>query len=513
MNFYDVLAAEKWGGGIPTINFFDLLFAQSISGEQWQVYEGTLPATLNANGSDLRRYQVWGNTGGVGDKTINWFDYTTITSITGKFLNSDGTIGISTSWAITDYIPVDGDVFTVGKITAAKSPAICLYNENKQFISGVAYNSENYATITGQNAKFARFSYYINPANPDDLSKIMLTPGTTPPETFVPFGYEVPIGVKSRNIFDDSLITNDYPGAELGRIKLTVKPNTDYTMITTCPIGSGGGALIMLANSPNTATTPNNGVRDGYPRTITSSSDGALYVRYRGNNTGRDLTSYKYAIVEGSTAPDEYQPYFNTTTPIYIGNEPLEKDEYIDYQAGKVYRRTVQLVDSYRQGATSSTAGNTRATSIRYILATGSKISAKLYDTTQGLRFAFVGFNEAGAEEWDATQTASVSNRTYDSGYQTEPFECTDNASYMYVLIVSYTDNRVIKPEDVFGKIGVVYGDIEDIPSTYTPYLQPADPPVALPALPTCEGTTIVDYAGQSVAPEKVLLEYAKGGN
>lgn len=48
MNFYDVLAAEKGNGGIPTINFFDLLFAQSISGEQWQVYEGTLPATFNA---------------------------------------------------------------------------------------------------------------------------------------------------------------------------------------------------------------------------------------------------------------------------------------------------------------------------------------------------------------------------------------------------------------------------------------------------------------------------------
>ena len=75
MNFYDVLAAEKWDGGIPTINFFDLLFAQSMGGEQWRVYEGTLPATLNANGSDLRQYQVWGNTGGVGDKTENLFDY------------------------------------------------------------------------------------------------------------------------------------------------------------------------------------------------------------------------------------------------------------------------------------------------------------------------------------------------------------------------------------------------------------------------------------------------------
>lgn len=54
MNFFDVLAAEKWGGGIPTINFFDLLFAQSMGGgEQWKTYEGTLPATFNANGDDI----------------------------------------------------------------------------------------------------------------------------------------------------------------------------------------------------------------------------------------------------------------------------------------------------------------------------------------------------------------------------------------------------------------------------------------------------------------------------
>jgi hypothetical protein len=43
--------------------------------------------------------------------------------------------------------------------------------------------------------------------------------------------------------------------------------------------------------------------------------------------------------------------------------------------------------------------------------------------------------------------------------------------------------------------------------------LTPTDPPVTLPALPTAEGTTIIDYVGQSVAPEKVLLEYKKGGN
>jgi hypothetical protein len=84
-------------------------------------------------------------------------------------------------------------------------------------------------------------------------------------------------------------------------------------------------------------------------------------------------------------SPDKYQPYSNTTTPIYIGDEPLGKDEYVDYQAGKVYR---------------------------------------------------------------------MINGT----------------------------------------------------------LTPTDPPVTLPALPTAEGETVVDYAGSGTSPEKVLLKYRKEG-
>lgn len=41
--------------------------------------------------------------------------------------------------------------------------------------------------------------------------------------------------------------------------------------------------------------------------------------------------------------------------------------------------------------------------------------------------------------------------------------------------------------------------------------LTPTDPPTPLPALPTCEGTTIIDYAGQSQAgPERFFAKYRK---
>lgn len=50
MNFYDVLAAEKWGGGIPTTNFFDLLFAQYLQPTDPPV---PLPALPTADGESV----------------------------------------------------------------------------------------------------------------------------------------------------------------------------------------------------------------------------------------------------------------------------------------------------------------------------------------------------------------------------------------------------------------------------------------------------------------------------
>lgn len=280
MNFYDVLAAEKWGGGIPTINFFDLLFAQSISGEEWAVYEGTLPATINANGSDMRQYQIYGAAGGVGDKTVNLFD---AEISVGSIDNTNGADDDTTNVRLrSEFLStaLSAGVYAINA-SGIDDVVIYKYDTEKNFI-GIETSPSYWVTLprtfTLSSATFVRFVFrhsdnrrcYVS-----DISNVMLTSGTTPPETFVPFGYEVDMSV----------------------------------------------------------------------------SDGTS----------------------------------TTTTPIYIGDEPLDKDEYVDFGEQKIYR---------------------------------------------------------------------MINGT----------------------------------------------------------LTPTDPPVALPALPTCEGTTIVNFVGQSVAPEKVLLEYAKGG-
>lgn len=412
MNFYDVLAAEKWGGGISTMNFFDLLFAQSVGGgKNWQVYEGTLPATINANGSDLRQYQVWGNTGGVGDKTAQLFDK--ISAYEAGYYTSNGTFVYSAGVITYDYFPVEAltEYFykafnaTPSSAESERTIHVNFFDSQKSFISrfldiGTALSTKN--VTTPQNCAFARLS--VNKI----LSNIVF--GTVPFETFVPFGHEVDIGVKSGNVMPSALAeTKTLNGVTItcdgeGRYSISGETDQNTDIVFDIPsftvpvsIYNGGDGFLMLHNT----AFSNVNLDFLYNGTIKEAWSLAMANRTSTNFSrlsGIPINAIRFHVTSGTvngivcpmftnngeSTPVKYQPYSSTTTPIYIGDEPLEKDEYVDYQAGKVYR----MID------------------------------------------------------------------------------------------------------------GV---------------LTPTDPPVPLPALPTCEGTTIVDYAGSGTAPEKVYFEYQGG--
>jgi hypothetical protein len=371
MNFYDILAAEKWGGGIPTMNFFDLLFAQSISGEQWQTYEGTLPATLNANGDDMRQYQIYGNTGGVGDRTVQLFDKNDPDVLMGYEIYN-GEIRPQSYWFITGYIPVEQ-----GQYYSKKSfgQNILGYNQSKEKVSDNASLSPIENGIS-----FIRLN-----ALKENINSAMLTEGSTPPASFVPFGYKLDMSVSSGN-----LCYKEITGANIDGTVTIIADSRYNTCVFECTQGEtytikNEDTVIVYAffdSEPRMGSSPYDDARvvvSGNTVSFTAPITGWCATRYI-------ATSTPAMAVRGSAIPEKYQPYYNTVIPIYIGDEPLDKDEYVDFSEQKIYR----MVDGT---------------------------------------------------------------------------------------------------------------------------LTPTNPPVTLPALPTAEGETIIDYAGESVAPEKVLLEYAKGGN
>lgn len=370
----------------------DIWFRETNVYTVWQTYEGTLPATINANGDNLRQYQVWGNTGGVGDKTINYFDYTQL--VDGYTYDNNGQMILNpdevSRWkfAAIPFIQVTpGATYLRTWNLTPLGNVVNYYDSEKNFIlqttpgTGVPFMIPN-------NCHFITYVADVS----KDRKKYMLTEGSAPPASFVPFGYEVDIGVKSVNIFNADIVRGSIFTADGVNFDSTTRlrsgfedymlPAGTYTLsahgvdkVTTRAYNSskdyvyGASIIDQWQRLPFTFTINN----DYYMRFVFSrNDDSAIYVNDISNVT----------LTEGST-PLPYQPYSNTTTPIYIGDEPLDKDEYIDYQAGKIYR---------------------------------------MIDGT----------------------------------------------------------------------------------------LTPIDPPVTLPALPTVDGTTIVDYIGSGTAPEKAILKYRK---
>ena len=180
-----------------------------------KVIEGVPPLSFKSKGYPLTAWSITGNTVQNGTPTPenpvdvqcvgdydsetglykipvvtrgkNLFDYKTMYGVLDKYLNENGEVLNSFGfWAITDYIPCSGTVFTINSIGGIL-PAVCLYDSHKNFITGLAYGTggaelKKPITIKSEtNASYIRFSYCImsKPGTSDDLSKIQIEEGST----------------------------------------------------------------------------------------------------------------------------------------------------------------------------------------------------------------------------------------------------------------------------------------------------------------------------------------------
>lgn len=137
----------------------------------------------------MPEYEPYGYKIPVVTRGKNLFDYKTMAyGQSGVMLLNSGELSSKyPEWNITDYIPCSGNVFTINPIGGIYA-SICLYDSQKNFITGLAYNTggAEYGkpiTIKSEtNASYIRFSHYKAPVNHmayTDLSKIQLEEGTT----------------------------------------------------------------------------------------------------------------------------------------------------------------------------------------------------------------------------------------------------------------------------------------------------------------------------------------------
>lgn len=527
------------------LDITELWFGSTSVYTVWGTYEGTLPATINASGADMRQYQVWGNVGGVGDRTVNYFDYRNY--VYSYYISSSGvetqSVPPPTYEAIrlnhSGYISILPNKSYTMKVhhqimRASQMVAIAWYDENKTFILRDSTQipqknagSYSFTATAPQNAKFAIFNFFT-----DDVQGIMFVKGTTPPETYVPFGYEVDMGVKSGNVMPSAPAeTKTSNGITVtcdgeGRYSISGTATSDITIRFDIPefvipisVGAGGNGTFSMFNDfvsqnvklyfrynetvvDNWTPYPVNRTNTVYSLMGNKTTNG-ISITVTSDTTINGTISPMFTN-NGESTPVKYQPYSNATTPIYIGDDPLEKDEYVDYQEQKVYRRTVNefdkdnatLFNSYLRSNDLWTLSQATKCA-RIPVEPSTQYTLKIMTAQETFRI-----NESDNPDLEPTSGGVQTTRII-RGTNRDSYTFTTSATAA-VIVCQFDSNIATWVNGLM----LVKGDT--VPETYTPYLQPTDPPVPLPALPTCDGETVVDYAGQSAAPEKVLLKYRK---
>lgn len=104
----------------------------------------------------------------------NLFKYSRAT--TGIYLDSDGNEQVSTSFGVTEYLPVSSQGIRYrGATNFGTAPCTCYYDNNKEFISS-EHHSTAYGNLTiPSNAVYFRMSFRLT-----DNTTLMIKVGTTP---------------------------------------------------------------------------------------------------------------------------------------------------------------------------------------------------------------------------------------------------------------------------------------------------------------------------------------------
>ena len=107
--------------------------------------------------------------------------------VDGYHLISDGTTRSNSSWAISEYMPITGGLnYTFNYGSLSSSPAICYYDSDKHFISGVPYGGQSPKNVSvPQNISYIRFSFMKS-----YVDDIMFVQANSLPDHYIPHFYQ-----------------------------------------------------------------------------------------------------------------------------------------------------------------------------------------------------------------------------------------------------------------------------------------------------------------------------------
>lgn len=178
-----------------------LALIDSINEQLCPKRSGTLPLTIDSIGGNLSDWTIFGNNEGVGEETENFFNKnandTNNGYVSGKYLAVDNRELANEYYVISEYIQIQPSTtyYLSNVIGSGASTALCFYNTNKEYISGVKlYVSGTRTTevISPDDAVFLRTSVQVYKGYIDTA---MITESEV--SEYIPYGYKIPIKVTS----------------------------------------------------------------------------------------------------------------------------------------------------------------------------------------------------------------------------------------------------------------------------------------------------------------------------
>lgn len=504
----------------------------------WAEYDGTLPAQYSANGSTLADYRIYGSAGGVGNRTENCLEIRD-----GNFTKTSGTTNLAVT-VINGVITFDGTVFELPSAMAEWKSNLDFYidagtyyiTEPSPLTSGFGRYIKKYddnsnivspgtTVFTLSERTHVYLSFYIYDKIFDNTQvKITLVEGSTAPASYVPYGYEIDMSVSTANLLDcesgwqarlgDGTITGDNTTGTLTisaqywfQKVLKVKPNTTYTLHGTSnahTITVGYGVVGAQNDVPDLSDLIFWSYSSNITRSFNTGARNEIAILLNCGTSLAGETTYNELQLEENDSFPGFVPYSTTTTKIYIGSDPLGEDEYISYSEQKVYRRTENVLSfdalsSAPVGIIKNAAG--AGYTANHLLnlqlkANTTYIFKSNYNPDTGGKVRCIYVRDA-----ERASSPAINNNV------------TITTNSTGILPIAFFDNRV-GAEEFYNSTSYVMGiEGSTAPAQYIPYLQPTDPPAPLPALPTYNGITITDYAGQSAAvPSRFVAKYRKEG-
>lgn len=200
-----------------------LTYVKNIEFNTMKTVEGTLPLTVEGVGQKLEDYKIYGNEGGVRNKSKNLFNQDAL--ISGYCTQySDGTLVKNGNGAVSDYIDLEGasniTITILTETDGGASHPLTFYDADKNYIQisdrygilSTAPGQYSKTFVVPEGAKYCRF-FILTTYTKGNTVWAQIEAGDTF-TGYVPYGYEVPLKINDTvypiNIGVNQLGTNDY---------------------------------------------------------------------------------------------------------------------------------------------------------------------------------------------------------------------------------------------------------------------------------------------------------------